>query len=373
MSQVNSTTPTSNTGTFSTSPFERSPAAEISSTIKTPPSSAASPLVSVIVPTYNYARYISETLENLRAQTYARWECIVVDDGSTDDTEEVVRRFAEREPRISYVRQQNQRQSVAKNNALARINGQYVQFLDADDLIEPRKFERQVEFLESHPETDIVYGTMRYFITGREGDLLYSIIGEDKPWMPELSGTGRELLRALLVTNIMVINSPLVRRAAIDEVGEFDAVLPPVEDWDYWIRCALAGRRFEFRDMEETRALVRSHPASSSKQRPTSIVAFRLLREKLDSLLKNDSEMRHFNQELAALFEASIGLEETTSGNRLEGIRQFLKAGAMSKSLSAKVRWHACALAACVLSGRKVGRLVTFSPSRRGHEQHAKT
>src|SRR5215211_4578336 len=103
------------------------------------------PLVSVITPTYNYGALIGETLDSLRRQTLTDWECVVVDDGSTDDTAEVVARFAEGEPRVSYVRQANARQAAAKNNGLARARGAYVQFLDADDLLEPLKLERQVE------------------------------------------------------------------------------------------------------------------------------------------------------------------------------------------------------------------------------------
>ncbi len=87
------------------------------------------------MPTYNYGAYITDALESLRAQTYDAWECIVVDDGSTDDTGEVVARFIEREPRVRYVWQENQRQSVAKNTGLAAARGVYVQFLDADDMI----------------------------------------------------------------------------------------------------------------------------------------------------------------------------------------------------------------------------------------------
>src|SRR5688500_7922397 len=115
------------------------------------------PLVSVVVPTYNYARFIGETFDSLRAQTYADWECVVVDDGSTDDTVEVVARWRERDPRIRYLRQPNQRQAAAKNTGLKEARGRYIQFLDADDLVEPRKLERQVEFLEATPSADIVY------------------------------------------------------------------------------------------------------------------------------------------------------------------------------------------------------------------------
>src|ERR1700750_2164810 len=113
-------------------------------------------LVSVVVPTYNYAHFIGRMFDSLLAQTYTHWECIVVDDGSTDETGQVVARMAERDPRVRYVRQRNQREAVAKNTALNLARGRYVQFLDADDLIEPLKFERQVEFLEANPEADIV-------------------------------------------------------------------------------------------------------------------------------------------------------------------------------------------------------------------------
>ncbi len=322
------------------------------------------PLVSVVVPTYNYGRFIGDAFDSLRAQTYAEWECIVVDDGSTDDTAEIVARAIEGDARIRYMRQANQKQSVAKNTGLAVARGSYVQFLDADDRIEPLKFERQVEFLEAHTEVDIVYGGVRFFHTETPEQRLYAMFGENRPWMPEVSGAGKEMLLAFVRVNILVINSPLVRRAVVDEVGEFDPVLPPVEDWDFWIRCAHAGKTFEFRDMEETRSLVRSHPDSSIKQRPSSIAAFRLLRAKLDALLTGDAEMRRLNHEMAALFEASLGLEETTSGSRIKGVRQFLKAGAMSESLGGKARWLACALAASVLSGREVRKLATFSPRR---------
>ena len=98
------------------------------------------PLVSVIVPTYNYGHFIEETLECLCSQTYPNWECVVIDDGSTDDTAERVARFIERDSRFKFLRQTNARQAAAKNNGLRNSVGQYIQFLDADDLIEPQKF-----------------------------------------------------------------------------------------------------------------------------------------------------------------------------------------------------------------------------------------
>src|SRR5256714_10005992 len=147
--------------------------------MSTPPAQKSGPLVSVVVPSYSYAGFITEALESLRAQSYQNWECVVVDDGSTDDTAEVVARFVEREPRVRYLRQENQRQSVAKNTGLADARGRYVQFLDADDLIEPLKFERQVEFLEAHAEADIVYGGVRLFRTGGAREEGFTTVGGD--------------------------------------------------------------------------------------------------------------------------------------------------------------------------------------------------
>ena len=114
------------------------------------------PLVSVIVPTYNYGRLIGETLECLRAQTYENWECVIIDDGSTDDTAERVSRFMERDARFKFLRQENALQAAAKNNGLRNSAGEYIQFLDADDLIESQKLEKQVEYLEAHTHVDVI-------------------------------------------------------------------------------------------------------------------------------------------------------------------------------------------------------------------------
>jgi glycosyltransferase involved in cell wall biosynthesis len=308
------------------------------------------PLVSVVMPSYNYARFIREALDSLRAQTYADWECVVCDDGSTDDTEEVVARYIEREPRVRYVRQSNRRQAVAKNTALALARGRYVQFLDADDLIEPRKLERQVEFLEANPEADIVYGGVRFFHSERPEERLHSMFGENEPWMPEVSGRGREVLLLLLRNNIMVITSPLVRREVIDDVGPFDPVLPPVEDWDYWIRCALAGKRFE----------LRAHAASTSRQPASVLAASRALRAKIDTLTA-DPESLLINREMKSQLEGSVGVEAVGAGRRLSAARQFVRAGLICPRAKGRVKWMLCALGSPLLNERQVRGLLKAS------------
>lgn len=318
------------------------------------------PLVSVIVPTYNYARFIGEAFDSLRAQTHANWECIVVDDGSTDNTEEVVGRAALEDSRFTYIRQANQRQAVAKNTGLAAAHGGYVQFLDADDLLEPLKFEQQIRFLEARPDVDMVYGGVRFFHTERPDKRLYAMFGENEPWMPEISGEGKELVLALIRHNIMVINSPLLRRTVIDDVGPFDPVLPPVEDWDYWIRCALKGIRFEFRDMEGTLALVRAHAASTSRQRPSVLAAWRALRTKIDTMTRDEDALR-LNREMKSQLEGSVGIDEIESGSRLSAARQFIKAGLLCPRAKGRAKWMLCALSSPLLSERQINRLIKAS------------
>lgn len=316
------------------------------------------PLVSVITPTFNYGALIGETLDSLRRQTLADWECVVVDDGSTDDTAEVVARFARDDARFRYVRQANRRQAAAKNAGLAATAGRYVQFLDADDLIEPRKFERQVEYLERHPEVDILYGGVRYFRTDRPGERLRSMCGEDRPWMPETSGRGRDVLSALVENNIMVINAPLVRRGVIESVGPFDERLPPAEDWDYWVRCAAAGAHFRHEDLAGTLALVRAHPLSSSQDRRRMYRSVLLLRKKVGALT-SDPVILARNAELAIEEQESLAAEEILHGSLAGRLGQMLKAAAVNRNARHKAKWFVCALAAPFVSRQRLRTLIT--------------
>jgi glycosyltransferase involved in cell wall biosynthesis len=318
------------------------------------------PLVSVIVPTYNYGHFMAQMLESVLGQTHARWECLVIDDGSTDNTAEIVGAYAASDPRVKYVRQQNQLQSAAKNLGLKMCAGQYVQFLDADDLIEARKLELQVAYLEKHRDVDIVYGGVRYFRTGNVGEHLYSMTEDNQSWMPQVSGVGQEVLRTLVQKNIMVINSPLVRRAIVERVGPFDVRLPPAEDWDYWLRCALAGARFRFVEMEGTLALVRLHSVSSSQNRIRMYRSILLMRKKLEALIE-DEELLSLNRESGAANEGYLGVEEVALGSSLRGAWHFAKAVRMDRRWKGRLKWLICALASPVASRQSLESIITSS------------
>lgn len=307
---------------------------------------ANQPIVSVIVPSYNYAHFISATLESLQAQTFPHWECLVVDDGSTDDTAKVVAEFCNADPRIKYLRQENQGQAYARNNALTQIKGKYLQFLDADDLLEPYKFERQVAYLEEHPDVDVVYGETRYFLTEKPNELRYTMYGENKAWQPGLSGAAQQMLIPLLRHNTVIVCAPLTRRELVESVGLFDVRLPSLEDWDFWIRCTLAGARFQFEDLEGTRCLVRSHTSSFSRNRLRWTAAEVHMRRKLNALLADAPAAYRENAQLLAEAEGTWGAQEVLHGGRVRGVYHLSRAVLFDKQFRHRLKWLACALAA---------------------------
>src|SRR3989338_10346077 len=112
------------------------------------------PLVSIIIPTYNNAKFISAAIDSAAKQTYPNIEIIVVDDGSTDQTKNVILPY---QHRIRYIHQSNEGLAAARNKAIEKSKGDYLQFLDADDLIHPEKIKKQIDCLMREPQFDVVY------------------------------------------------------------------------------------------------------------------------------------------------------------------------------------------------------------------------
>jgi glycosyltransferase involved in cell wall biosynthesis len=197
-------------------------------------------LVSVVVPAFNAADFLSRAVDSVRAQTHSHWELVVVDDGSTDDTRGVAERLAARDLRIRVVHQRNLGPAAARNRGLVECHGELLQLLDADDELCPDKLARQVAFLQDRPGIDIVTGDALYFDgTGaRRAEL-------EPP--PPAANWGADLL----LRNVTSIDSPLTRRRVIAKVGAFkertargERVL--CEDWDFWLRAALAGAELAY-------------------------------------------------------------------------------------------------------------------------------
>jgi glycosyltransferase involved in cell wall biosynthesis len=251
------------------------------------------PLVSIIVPSFNYGHLIADTLNDILKQTYKNWECLIVDDGSSDNTKWVVDEFVKNDNRFKYFFQDNQGLSAARNTGLKNCKGDLIQLLDSDDQLEKNKLTVHVNELIQNPTIDIVYSSVRYFTTENPTLRLYDMktIKAKSTWMPCVSGTGIDILKHLVKGNIMVVNSPIFRRKIIDLIGYFDVDLRALEDWDYWVRCALQNINFKYVNGTETSALVRSHLISMTKDNHRmhqANIKFRLKFDKLLSASKRD-------------------------------------------------------------------------------------
>lgn len=119
--------------------------------------------VSIIIPAYNCGQYLRETLDSVLAQTYDKWECIIIDDGSTDDTAKLAQEYCNKNPQIKYYYQDNQGPSIARNNGIAQTTGEYILPLDGDDIIEKTYIEKCVNHFLSYPQTKLIYCKAQLF------------------------------------------------------------------------------------------------------------------------------------------------------------------------------------------------------------------
>ena len=230
----------------------------------------SNPLVSIITPCYNYGRYLGETLQSLINQTYQNWECIVVNDGSSDNTEEVANAFARSDNRFIYISQSNKGLPGARNTALARSAGKYIQLLDADDFLEVDKLRLQVELLEANQSIDFVYSEM----------LIFSSNAIERVFSPfklinrhELRGKNQLLIDAFINDTFFLPGCVIFRRTLFEKVGGFNETLYGLEDWEYWSRAALTGHEFYWDDRPGTRLMVRDHDSNMSKAREKMLLS----------------------------------------------------------------------------------------------------
>ena len=207
------------------------------------------PLVSVVIPCYNHGHYLAQALCTVLAQDLKDWEAIVVNDGSTDDTVDVVAQFSD--PRIAYVYQENQGLSAARNTGIRAAQGKYLAFLDADDEWEPAFLQRCTQTLEAHTTLGGVF-TRNYFIDER-GTVLPQIGGQ---------AISRDAFRSRnLEGGFFTPGAIVVRAALVCDAGLFDTQLTSEEDWDLWMRIS---ERAHMEGLYDILARYRVYPGSMS-------------------------------------------------------------------------------------------------------------
>jgi glycosyltransferase involved in cell wall biosynthesis len=183
-------------------------------------------LISVVIPVYNGEKTIQQTINSVLNQTFKDWELIIIDDGSQDSTVKIIREIEDSRIRIfSY---DNGGLALSRNRGIDHAEGEYITFLDADDLWTPDKLEAQFQALQENPEAMVAYSWTDYI--DESSQFLHS--GR------HITINGN-IYQHLLVNNFLENGSnPLIRKQALNQVGEFDTSLKAGEDWDMWLRLA---------------------------------------------------------------------------------------------------------------------------------------
>ena len=224
-------------------------------------------MVSVIIPTYQRAHWVSEAIESVLSQTYKDYEILVVNDGSTDNTTEVLYQF---QARIKIIEQENKGNSAARNIAIQNSQGQYIAFLDDDDKWMPNKLEKQIALLEYNQKLGLIYSDMLFF---NDKEVFTEPRSKKHPihfgrisWMLFLFGN-----------SVPLSSTVVVRRQTLDEIGLFDETLTHCEDYDLWLRIS---EKWLFFYLDEPLTMYRLSDTNMTKNRERVLTTLLRLKEK---------------------------------------------------------------------------------------------
>jgi glycosyltransferase involved in cell wall biosynthesis len=202
-----------------------------------------SPTISVVIPTFNRSGLLVEAIESVLRQTHPPQEIIVVDDGSTDDTPHALARFG---TRVTCHRQKNSGQAVARNQGVKIASGDYVAFLDSDDLWVERRLELQVSALTRQPQLDFLFGLEAKFEAEHQSEACEIQDPVVRTRLLALDGEVPSALELLICENVVPTSTVLVRKSCCQAIPGMDPSIQPVEDYDFWLRLAHYGARFGF-------------------------------------------------------------------------------------------------------------------------------
>jgi glycosyltransferase involved in cell wall biosynthesis len=297
------------------------------------PCLSAAPSVSVIIPAHNVAPYIGETLDSVFSQTFADYEVIVINDGSPD-TEELERELARFVARVNYIKQENRGASAARNAGLRTARGEFVAFLDADDLWLPSYLDEQIKFILER-NCDLVCADAEVFSDGSHKDETYM-----ETLMADAPPTGDVTFIGLLSAELSLITSGVVvRRERVFEVGLFDEELRNSQDFDLWLRMARNGTRMAY----QRRVLLRYRSRDNSLSGDEVNVHRRELRvlEKVersyDLSQAKRAEVVSVIERRRAVLEFELGKLYLARGEFTSARESFGKANQLRRSLRTRV------------------------------------
>jgi glycosyltransferase involved in cell wall biosynthesis len=263
------------------------------------------PKVSVILPTYNRAHLIGRAIESVLNQTYRDFELLIIDDGSIDDTEKVVKSFTDK--RISFIKhERNKGAAAARNTGIHLARGEFIAFQDSDDEWLPEKLERQInKFGEVSADVGVVYCGYVAVSQQTNREIFRSIPMERGKIYPRI-------LQGCITGTF----TPLIKRVCFDKAGFFDEILPTCQDWDMWIRIS---RYYEFDFIPDVLVRIYIHGSQISTDLAAKIKGKEKILEKYRlELAKNPSSLHSF---LMGLF-----LQNGIAGNVRQGRKHLIDA-----------------------------------------------
>ena len=263
------------------------------------------PTVSVVIPTYNRADVIERSIKSIQDQTYQDFEIMLVDDASTDNTDEVVRRI--QDERIRYIKlEKNSGPSHSRNVGIKESQGKYIAFLDDDDEWLPDKLEAQVSlFDDTNNRVGAVYSA---FWRIQKNKRVYIP-------SPKIKKKEGDILKNVLERYMIGTPAIIVRKDVLDEVGYFDVALQALVDWDLWIRIA---RSYHFRFVDRPLTVSHYSKVSVSANRMNVVAAYEvLLKKHADIILKN--------RKAIAKVYLQMGNQYSHCGNASEGRKYFFR------------------------------------------------
>lgn len=292
------------------------------------------PKISIVTPLYNSSPYIEHTLESILGQTQRDWESILINDGSTDDTGQIIEPYL-RDPRLSYVEQRNQGIAVARNTGIRAAKGVWVCLLDHDDRWLPTKLEKQLAFADAHGldivATDAIVvhdGARRRYSDHFTPELMHELKrGAVDP--------GVDFFRLLIQGNFLCASSVMIRREYFDRVGLLDPDCAPADDYEMWLRC-----------LPEARIGYLHEPLIEYylHERNYSHDSFQMVSKEIFALRKTRNRQSPERREYRALLDRRIShLSRSTSRSYLDRYHCTARNGRLSEALPSL--WKAVRLA----------------------------
>jgi glycosyltransferase involved in cell wall biosynthesis len=271
--------------------------------------------LSVIIPTYNRAHLVGRAIQSVLDQTYQDFGLIIVDDGSTDNTEEVVKSFNEK--RVRYIKhERNKGVSAARNTGIKATRSKYIAFQDSDDIWQPEKLKKQMAAFRSAPsKCGVVY-------TG-----FFRIEGGKKTYIPSPTIAQKEgdIYNSLLKGNFVTPQAAVVKRECLEKVGVFDERFSSLEDWELWIRIS---KYYHFKCIDEPLVTSYSMPDSLLANQDAFIRGYELILEKhFEDIKKRGQLGSHYS---------NIGCSLCFSGELGRG-RDYLIKAVVTRPLNIKI------------------------------------